>query len=480
MELTSDTLRGFSESLLAARYDSPQPTPDFHMELWDLFLRDDPFVAAAAPRGHAKSTAITHAYGLAMALFRKADNILIISNTEGQATQFLGDIKNELQENEDLAQLFGIEKFLKENEKEIIVQTKDRHRFRFVAKGSGQSLRGTKWLGKRPNLVIGDDLEDDDIVMNQDRRLKFKNWFYATLIPALSDYGKIRIVGTILHLDSLLEGLLSDSEWVTERYEAHDMDFSPESILWPQKFPITRLKQIYQTFVNQGIPEKYYQEYLNLPIDPHNAYFKETDFIDIKEDYWDRPRNYYAAVDFAISSSNRADRTVISVGGFDSDGILNIEHVSIGRWDAKEIVDEMMAIQQRFEPEIFTMEGGMIEKSIGPYLNDEMLRRNIYINVNREIPTKDKETRARSIQGRMRAGGVRFDMDAPWYNELHDEMITFPRGKHDDIVDSIAWLGLTLDKFADAPTPEEQDELDWEEEFEETFDFTGVSAVTGY
>ena len=61
---------------------------------------------------------------------------------------------------------------------------------------------------RRPGLIVGDDMENDEIVMNRDRRLKFKRWFYGALLPALSDKGKIRLVGTILHLDSLLENLM--------------------------------------------------------------------------------------------------------------------------------------------------------------------------------------------------------------------------------------------------------------------------------
>jgi phage terminase large subunit-like protein len=80
----------------------------------------------------------------------------------------------------------------------------------------------------------------------------------------------------------------------------------------------------------------------------------------------------------------------------------------------------------------------------------------------------------------MRAGGVRFDKDTPWYEELHQELLSFPRGKHDDIVDSLAWLGLTLNKFAQAPTIEEQEDMDWEEEFGEFIEYEGISEVTGY
>lgn len=478
MELTADTILGFSGAVLASRYDNPKPTPDFHRELWDYCTADDVKVAIAAPRGHAKSTAITHAYVLAEVLFRKSSFVMIVSDTEGQAVQFLHDIKAEFTDNDVLKEMFGIAKLLKDTETEVVVRTKDRHQFKIIAKGSGQKVRGTKWLGRRPDLIIGDDLENEDLVMNQERREKFRNWFYGALLPAGGDTCRIRIVGTILHMDSMLERLLNSDSWVTHRYQAHNEDFS--FILWPEKFPKERLLAIRNDYMTEGFPEGYYQEYLNLPIDPTNAYFKKDDFLPMSEDALDAPMNYYAAADFAISQREKADRTVITVGGVDSNNILHIVYCVIGRWDAKEIIENMLAVQRRFNPEIFTVEAGMIEKSLGPYLTEEMLRTGVFLNLNKMTPVKDKETRARSMQARMRAGSVRFDKSATWYPDMESEMLVFPKGRHDDIVDSMAWLGQTVDKFSIAPTTEEYEEAMWEDEMDETFEPVGMCASTGY
>ena len=94
--LTAAVLEGFVNSILRKNFDSPSDTPDFHREMWELFCSDHKQVAIAAPRGHAKSTAGTHAYTLAATLFRESDYVLVVSDTVSQAVQFLGDIKKEL------------------------------------------------------------------------------------------------------------------------------------------------------------------------------------------------------------------------------------------------------------------------------------------------------------------------------------------------------------------------------------------------
>ena len=95
---------------------------------------------------------------------------VIVSDTEGQSVQFLGDIANELETNDGLREAFGVKKFLKRAETDVIVMMDDGWRFRIIAKGSEQKVRGLKWRNKRPDLIICDDLENDEIVMNPDRR----------------------------------------------------------------------------------------------------------------------------------------------------------------------------------------------------------------------------------------------------------------------------------------------------------------------
>lgn len=481
--LDAEIVHGFTEAVLKPSFDNPQPTPDFHKELWELCCLDEPFVGAAAPRGHAKSTAVTHSFTLALVAFRIRRFGLIISDTELQASLFLADIKNEIKENTYLHDMFGISPILiKDTETDMIGQFTDGTQFRIMAKGSGQKVRGTKWRNKRPDFVICDDLENEEIVFNKDSRKKFQNWFDGSVIPMLSDDGIIRIVGTILHMDSLLENILNDPEWVTKRYRAHNADFS--SILWPEKFPKEKLQKIRRIYVNKGNPEGYAQEYLNHPIDPATAMFRKDDIVPIWED-WDEKAplpelNYYAGMDFAIGESEKADFTVIAVAGVDSAGVLYLVDMRRGRWDSLEIVEEMFAVQQRYNPDIFTVEVGQIEKTLGPFLMQEELKRGIFLPLDKKNPDKDKVKRARSINARMRAGGIKIDTTAGWYPEFEEELLTFPRSKHDDQVDALSWIGLTLDHHVQARTPYEIEEDEWEEEYGDFIFGMGANDVTGY
>ena len=469
------------------------------------------YVAIAAPRGFAKSTSITHSYLLANLLFRHREFALIVSDTEGQAVMFLQDIKKEIQDNDNLIDLFRPKRdddgnviLFKDTETDIIVEFEDGHLFRIVARGANQRVRGLKWGHKRPDIVICDDLENDEIVLNKDRRSKFKRWFYGALMPCISDRGIIRVVGTILHMDSMLENLMPTRQlaeirrqkdliveplkewtnvrlsWKSARYRAHTKDYT--KLLWEEKMNESELRSKRADYIAQGIPEVYAQEYLNVPLDDSFSYFRRQDFQPMTPEQKANTRvKYYITFDFAISEDTKADYTVALIAAVDENGLLHIVNVIRERLDGGEIVDLILRLQLRYSPEWMGVEEGQIKKSIWSFLLEQMQRSDVYPSYYHLKPIQDKQTRAKSIQGRMRANGCRFDKDSDWYQDFEDECLRFPRDKHDDQVDAFAWLGQMLDKLIHAPTQrEEQIDMEEMEREQSGLMFIGRSTVTGY
>lgn len=497
MSLTAAQVYGFSESLLKWRFDNPAPTPKFHQELWDMCCSAHRLVAIAAPRGHAKSTAITHAYTLANVCFREAQYVMIVSDTEEQATLFLEDIKNELLENQNLRTLFKIDRFIKDTGTDVIVRMEDGYLFRIIAKGSMQKIRGRKWRSKRPDLIVGDDLENDEIVENEERRAKFRRWINNALIPSLSDQGRVRIVGTILHLDSFLERCMPDLEdavnthtdglkwwtdkanpvWHAVRYQGHNDDFS--QLLWPEKWTQARYEAERRRYVEDGNPEGYAQEYLNYPVDEASSYFQPKDFIEWKdtEEYLE----YYVGVDLAISQKEGRAFTAMVVCGLNREGMLIVVDVIRFRGDSLDIIQALFRIQNIYKPEIFWIEQENIARSIGPVLTQEMHKKNIFLNIETVPAINDKIKRARGIQARMRAGGVKMDMRGEWYQPFYQELVTFPRGKYMDQVDAFAWVGIGLNQIIPTYTAGEIADIEYDEDYTDAFAaLDGRSSITGY
>ncbi len=334
--------------------------------------------------------------------------------------------------------------------------------------------------------------------MNKERRDKMRRWFKGALLPCRSDSGIIRMVGTILHMDSLLERLMpngSDRQTVTDglkqyskrkgmwkavKYKAHNDDFS--ELLWPGKKSAEEFKMLYEEAIRDATTDIYSQEYLNCPIDGTVSFFKKGDFIPITEEDKSRKLNYYLTGDLAISESEKADYSVFIIAGVDDEKRIHIKNVVRERLDGKEIVDMLLALHRIYDFSAIGIEDMQISKAIGPFLREEMVKTNTYLDIHPlKHGGKDKITRARSIQARLRARGVKLAKDEDWYPIFEDECLSFPRGKHDDQVDAFAYLGLMLDKLIEAPTKEEEEELEYLEELEASgINNDGRSETTGY
>ena len=504
-KLTKEIIEGFATSCLTKYYDEASQFADFHREWWDLCCSDDKFVAICAPRGHSKSTTITITYALAAVLFRQRRYVLIVADTESQATLFLGQIKQILSDSAEIHQLFGIQTdekgavFEKDTETDVILKFTDTSSFRIVAKGAEQKLRGMLWNGQRPDLILIDDLMNEELVANKDRRDKLRRWVYGSLIPCRSERGIIRFVGTPMNLDDPLESLMPKENakdtvvedlkiwskrklgmWRSVKYRAHNPDYS--AILWPDRKSKQYFEELRQDFAEQGIPEVYACEYLCNPVDDSIRYFRKNDFLPITEE--DRKKNkvYYITADLAISEKERADYTAIVVGGLDSNGQLHIVNCIRERLSGDEIVATLMSLQKIYDPVAVGIEDTQVSKAIGPYLYRAMSETGVYMNILMLKPHRqDKIQRARSIQARMRAGMVKFDKTADWWLTFEDECMTFPRAKHDDTVDALAYQGILIDRMAEGLTLKEEEEEQYEEEVRDSgINEQGRSEMTGY
>lgn len=478
-------VEAFSGAYLSPRYDSAQPTPEFHRECWGRYCSDSLACATAAPRNHAKSTALTHDYILAMVLFRQETYAIVVGASEEMAVEHLGDIASELRDNDAIIADFKIKGFAVSQKTDIIVECIDGYKFRIIARGSEQKIRGRKWEGKRPGLIVGDDLEDDEQVESRDRRKKFRGWFFRACKQALRDGGKIRVHGTILHEDSLLNHLIKNPTWSSRLYKAHKSfdDFS--DALWPEKFPEDRLREIRQEFINEGDSAGYSQEYLNDPFDNEDSYLRKEDFLPMREPDFEAAKVMGVGVDFAVSRADTANRSSFTIGGKDVSNTLHYVDQRVGRMDSGEIIEELFSIQLRWNPDVFFVEDGVIWKTIQPILNAEMMLRDIFLSIQPILPIKDKKVRGRSLQKRMRAGGCRFNKEASWFPGFEAECLRFTGNSEavlDDQFDSAAILSLGFENWS---KPEADDFISDDEAEFNTMARSyrrdlGRSNVTGY
>lgn len=252
----------------------PSEAAQFHFETATLALRHEA-VAIAAPRGHAKST--VHSFGrpLYEAAHRRKSFIILVSDTAAQAESLMGDIYGELLENEELTRDYPHlalpegKDYRKKRTKRTVKDLITLGGIRFLGVGARQKLRGMKKGGKRPDLIIVDDLENDENVYTGSQREKLWNWFTRALLPLPgAQEHHITVLGTILHKKSLLMRLLEqgqqDGSWETRKYAAILPD---GSLLWPGNWSVEKLQKRRRSMGSRSFKI----EFMNDPSDSESA-----------------------------------------------------------------------------------------------------------------------------------------------------------------------------------------------------------------
>jgi phage terminase large subunit-like protein len=359
-----------------------------------------------------------------------------------QSTLHLEALKSEIQFNDKFRMLYGelkTDKWASE-EVELKGQTK------IFARGSGQQIRGLKYLKYRPDLIILDDLEDDELVQSADRRSGLQRWLHSEVYPALDvQTGRILYIGTILHYDSLLMKVLSKDmylEWDKSLYKS--MITETES-LWPEHLTIKDLAQIKEDYIQSGVGHLFYAEYQNEPRDSESQFFRREDWR-----YYDDPElagrmlNTFMTMDLAVSRGKQADYTVVVVVSVDSDGGQYIREIRRGKWGPKEIVDQMFLMAGKWSPSKLGVEDGIEWQTLRPYVDDETKRRGTYLPLE-ELKhggrsKKESPTRIRGLDPLYKTHKMFHLRGAEETKLLEDELFTFPSGKHDDIIDALAYI----------------------------------------
>jgi predicted phage terminase large subunit-like protein len=193
-------------------------------------------LSVASPRGYAKSSLLSFILPLWCICFEKRKYIVLISETQDQAEDYLDEIKNELISNdklrEDFPSVFG-KSSIRWRQNDVIL----RNEVRVRAIGCGGKIRGRKYRGVRPQLVLCDDIEGRESVESDLVRSKLWNqWFLKEVMKAgqLDGTTDFIVLGTILHEDSMLSKLLNHNispEWEKKKFKAVER-FADNQDLW--------------------------------------------------------------------------------------------------------------------------------------------------------------------------------------------------------------------------------------------------------
>lgn len=423
--------------------------------------------AIAAPRGNAKSTIVTQIFVLWCIVTGRKHYPVIGMDALDQAATMLEAIKAELAFNPRLAMDFpeacGQGRVWQVG---TIVTAND---VKVQAFGSGKRMRGLRHGPHRPDLFVGDDLENDENVRSPDQRDKLENWLKKTVLSlgAADDSMDVIIIGTILHYDSVLSRLLKNPLWTSrkfksierwpdnmdlwEKWEEALLNLGPEVALafyqantpemdagavvcWPDGQPL------YKLMVKRARDGRaaFDSEQQNDPVSGDDAPFANsiTFWVNRLKEWV-----FYGACDPSLGKAGASrDPSALLIGGYNRfTGILDVVEAAIKKRLPDRIIEDVIALQAEYHCVLWVIETIQFQEFLRTELVKRSAARGIPVPARAVQPYTDKLLRIETLQPHMANGLIRLH---PSQTTLIDQLRHFPKADHDDGPDALHMLWM--------------------------------------
>ncbi len=414
----------------------------------------------AAPRGNAKSTWISLILFLWCMAYKYRSFMVIIGDTASQAEDFVQFIKAELEVNErleqDFPQLFGRGRIWRADT--IVTRTG----IKIKGVGADQPFRGMRHGHKRPDLVVGDDIENDEAVESAEQRNKLKKKVLKKILKLGTKETIYWFIGTILHYDSFLSNLLKMPGWMGQVFkavikysasklwekweeifvdisigkeeaevaadrffEAHKKEMlAGTEVLWPE---VEDYYYLMKMRISDG-PAYFESEKQNEPINPEDAVFLEEWFVDWEDgdvDLKDLP--HAGACDPSLGKRNKRSDPSAILGGRMKEKILYLDLADIEQRRPDKIMTDILIHHSRDKFDRFRMETIQFQEFFARQFEQLAHEKNLTINIDDYAPNADKDLRIIRLQPWIKNGWIRFRKE---HRELKRHLIYYrPKNK---------------------------------------------------
>lgn len=428
------------------------PSPDFHYAISEQLMdKSKKQVNIIAPRGHAKSSIVGGVFPLYHLMYDKGPKLIVlVSRTQDHAIKLLGTIKDCMDYSSEFRSLYGYWGINSARSwQKAEVELKDGSMI--ICKGTGQQLRGIKHGNQRPTLIIVDDPEDENNTKTAESMEANLRWLLQSAVPSLDPQkGRIAIIGTPIHQRCMVETLKEMEGWKNMLFKP---DLDKKVALWEEWQPIDKLIQKKKELESINRVSVFYREYLCEIVGDEDQLFRE-EYIK----YWDGeletidgehylrfakdsgkpsiPVKIFMGVDPASSTRQTADFSTIVTVAVDKDNNRYVLPYYRKRATPMSLAESILEYFKLYNPDKVRIESVGYQEMLREYIKARCDEENMFIPglEIKENPRTSKSMRLETMEPYFAQGKVHIKKDM---QELKDELLLYPRGKHDDLLDGL-------------------------------------------
>jgi predicted phage terminase large subunit-like protein len=284
------------------------PCAPFHIKAANLVKKEKNLRAVFKwHRGAAKSTHLDIFIPLWLKCQqqREINVMVLVGKSEDNANTLLADIQAELQFNQRYINDFG-QQYNNGNWEEGSFVTKDGTAF--FARGRGQSPRGLRYRSHRPDYIVIDDLDDDELCENPNRVQRLTDWVKEALFGALDGgRGRFIMVGNLIAKNSVLQNIAQTKGVQVSQVNIWDKN---GNVSWAAKWTPAQVQAI-EDF--QGY-RSFQKEYMNNPI-VEGAVFRQEWIRWAKRPAWGQFQELVLYIDPSWKSTQKNDYKAAKLWG---------------------------------------------------------------------------------------------------------------------------------------------------------------------
>lgn len=438
--------------------DGDVPSPWYHYKWSDILLDGKTNYAVEGFRQSAKSSIVLRAYPLYCLVFpsTKRQYVVFIMATQRSASSRLKEIADEYLTNQLLnlnlkevrqqsQNVFEVEVYTGEVDEEGNKKTLVVH---MEAYGKGSAVRGLNWRDLRPSIVLIDDPQDLEDSMSDTIQDSDWDWFLSDVFSLGKD-SRIFMIGNNLGAKCIIERVALQPDELNFTFMRIPILNDEGESNWPEMFPVNDIARERDNFTKLGKLDIWEREKMCIALSPEMAIFKKKYFryFDLsKFDFHDC--NIFITMDLAVSKKETADDTVILVTAVNSANQWFLIDCTAERLDPSQAIDVLFDYVSKYHPVSVGIEQVAFQAAMKHFVEKEMPRRNVWFYIENLAAKEKKELRIQSaLQPRFAQGSIWFPVGMDWITKLQEELLTFPKGLHDDIPDALAYV----DQIAVAP-----------------------------
>lgn len=372
---------------------------EIHYRLADKYFGVDKQVVIEAFRGSAKSTMMEWLviYIAAMGKLHNFGTVNFIAfvgdSMENGTKNFFRNVVGKIDKSALLQQLLKVKR---KTDSELELVNADGIELNLKGYGASTNIRGVRYKGARPDIIILDDITTNDAINSETIQNTINDNFYKSVIPALHPTRyKIFFIGTPISERDIIHQLSNNPKWVVHKFPiAQKFPCDKDEFIgnWEDRFPYDAVLDKYEMFKAAGKAQDFFQEFMleitdlsTLLVDEDDIQWFDPSIVKKNKDNY----NFYITTDFATSTKKSADYSTIGVWAISSNNDWLLVDGQCIRQTMQENIDDLFRYVSKWHPLSVGIESSGQQGGFISIIQEMMMKRNSWFTFAKKPGSKE-------------------------------------------------------------------------------------------